>query len=452
MILMIEPAWSLLLSGVTGLIVWMVWRFCLKRVEEYGNPRLCYKALLCAALLFIIPVAAIAANLLEACFYLWKGDMFWGSPTLHKASVFITRVWICGVLVFLIAFTLIASFSSLRLKKSFPCDKATIEVFTEQCRTAGVSAESVRLMQSYYIDTPIQAGFFRKAIVLPENSYSRQELEFIFAHELTHIKQRSNLAKLLACTALVLQWFNPAAWLLRREVFRRSEYACDDAASSIIGQKNYYLLLEQVAVKDKARLSPFWSSLGEKECDIVDRTRRASQHNKPASRTGKTISRTILAAVLGISLIVASTQAFAQIYITLTNMTEESTELPSYEFPAVQHEEGLPPGVFEIVDYDTAVQSKGTTEFDWTVASGIRKLSKSIYLEEGQAVILSGNISPNSVSVKVGIRDSSLNSSYVSVNGLFSCLFSITTSDYYRIFVENTSGTTVTANFTALIY
>ena len=169
---------------------------------------------------------------------------------------------------------------------------------------------------------------------------------------------------------------------------------------------------------------------------------------------GKNFARLLggLWVALRISLIAASTQAFAQIYITLTNMTEESTELPSYEFPAVQHEEGLPPGVFEIVDYDTAVQSKGTTEFDWTVASGIRKLSKSIYLEEGQAVILSGNISPNSVSVKVGIRDSSLNSSYVSVNGLFSCLFSITTSDYYRIFVENTSGTTVTANFTALIY
>lgn len=452
MILMIEPAWSLLLTGITGLIVWLVWLLCLKRVEEYGNPRLCYKTLLAAAFLFVIPVAAVAANLLEAWFYLWKGNMFWGSPILHKTSVIITRVWGYGVLVFLAALALFAFFFSLQLKKRFPCDKATLEFFSEQCRRVGVDPKSVRLMQSYFIDSPVQTGFFRKVIVLPEKSYTHQELEFIFVHELTHIKQWSNFAKLLACTALVLQWFNPAAWLLRKEIFRQSEYACDDAASRIIGKKTYYLLLEQVTVKDKTKISPFWSSLGEKECDIVDRTRRASQFSRVVKKTSKTVSRSILAVVLCISLIAASTQAFAQVYITLTNMTDSSTKLPPFEFPAIKHEEGLPPVILEVIDLDTDVQSKGVIQFDWTIASGIRKLSKSIYLEEGQQVTLSGIISPNSVSVKVGIRDSSMNSSYVSVNGLFSYPFNITTSDYYRIFVENTSGTTVTATFNASIY
>ena len=449
---MIEPGWSILLTAISGTIAWLVWQFGAKKAEEYGYPEASYKALLAAELLFVIPVAAIAANLLEGFWYVWKGEMFWGSPLLHQISQGIWKIWFLGVLILTLGFCLQIILSHMRLRNMTPCEKEASELFEEICQKTGVKPEKVNLMRSYRISSPVQVGIVRQKIVLPENSYSPEELVVILTHELIHVKQRSNLAKLLACTACIVQWFNPTVWALRKEVFRRSEYACDDESSQLVGQKNYYLLLRQITMKDNERQNPLWSSIGEKECDIVERTRRAAWLKSLTRKKASMLRRIILSAGLCVSLMAASTAALAEGYIAVTRLTESNTEHPPMEFPEVVHEETVPGGILQLVDLDTEVQAKGVTEFNWTVASGIRKLSQQIYLEKGQHVLLSGFISPDTIPVQVGIRNSSLQSDSATVTGMFTSAFSVNASGYYRIFVQNTSGSTVSVYFSATIY
>ncbi len=47
-------------------------------------------------------------------------------------------------------------------------------------------------------------------------------------HEMVHIRRLDVLWKMLARLALILHWWNPFAWMLRREFERVCEYSCDE--------------------------------------------------------------------------------------------------------------------------------------------------------------------------------------------------------------------------------
>ena len=69
-------------------------------------------------------------------------------------------------------------------------------------------------------------SFFRLIFVCPE-AHSPQELDEILAHEQTHARQVHSADVLVAELACALCWFNPAAWLLRRDVRNNLEYLAD---------------------------------------------------------------------------------------------------------------------------------------------------------------------------------------------------------------------------------
>ena len=82
---------------------------------------------------------------------------------------------------------------------------------------------------------------------------SRKDLEEngreILAHELGHISRRHSCDVLLADACIVLQWFNPAAWLLKQELQSLHEYEADRAVIlSGADMRQYQLLLIKKAV------------------------------------------------------------------------------------------------------------------------------------------------------------------------------------------------------------
>ena len=82
---------------------------------------------------------------------------------------------------------------------------------------------------------------------------SRQDYESpdpaIMAHERGHIRQRHSADVLLVDTLTVLQWFNPAMWMLRQDLRAIHEYEADAAVlSQGINMRQYQYLLIQKAV------------------------------------------------------------------------------------------------------------------------------------------------------------------------------------------------------------
>ena len=73
--------------------------------------------------------------------------------------------------------------------------------------------------------------------------------DMIITHELAHIRLRHSWDVLFTDLALCLWWFNPAMWLLRRELQSLHEYQADDAVlNEGVDAKNYQMLLIKRAV------------------------------------------------------------------------------------------------------------------------------------------------------------------------------------------------------------
>lgn len=88
-------------------------------------------------------------------------------------------------------------------------------------------------------------------IVLSEEDYAAHSRE-ILLHESAHIRKHHSLDLLVADLCTWLQWFNPAAWLLKRELQTVHEYEADaEVIDQGIDARQYQLLLIKRSVGSK---------------------------------------------------------------------------------------------------------------------------------------------------------------------------------------------------------
>lgn len=89
--------------------------------------------------------------------------------------------------------------------------------------------QEVDLRLHHDLSSPVAAGLFRPTIYLPDSalSWSGETLRCVLLHELGHHVRRDLWTALSARLACVLHWFNPLAWMLRRQLLAQCEFACD---------------------------------------------------------------------------------------------------------------------------------------------------------------------------------------------------------------------------------
>lgn len=93
-------------------------------------------------------------------------------------------------------------------------------------------------------------SWFRN-IIISEKDYNDNPRE-ILTHEKAHIARCHSADVVLCDMLIILQWFNPAAWLLKAELQNVHEYEADGAVlESGVNASDYQLLLIRKAVGDK---------------------------------------------------------------------------------------------------------------------------------------------------------------------------------------------------------
>lgn len=81
------------------------------------------------------------------------------------------------------------------------------------------------------IGTPFVYGTVRPKIYLPED-VPETDMDYILAHEQTHIRRGDHIVKLIAMAALCLHWFNPLVWISYKLMTKDMELSCDERAVS----------------------------------------------------------------------------------------------------------------------------------------------------------------------------------------------------------------------------
>ena len=106
-------------------------------------------------------------------------------------------------------------------------------------------AENVRLVVHNHDIAPFS---WMRYIVLSRKDLEENGRE-ILIHELAHIRNRHSWDLLLADICIFVQWFNPAAWLLKQELQTLHEYEADETVlREGVDAKKYQMLLIKKAV------------------------------------------------------------------------------------------------------------------------------------------------------------------------------------------------------------
>lgn len=88
----------------------------------------------------------------------------------------------------------------------------------------------VRLVISPAVTVPLSMGTTKRSrvTVLPSRSFTQQELQLIFRHEIHHLQRRDVHNKIFFAFCQALCWFNPLIWVATRKASDDLELSCDE--------------------------------------------------------------------------------------------------------------------------------------------------------------------------------------------------------------------------------
>ncbi|QDP38957.1 BlaR1 family beta-lactam sensor/signal transducer [Radiobacillus deserti] len=140
--------------------------------------------------------------------------------------------WVIGVLVLIIV-NVHAWMKMNRIKHSTSetRNEELLSLF-HQCKQELHVKKELVLGESQLVQSPTTFGLIRTYIVLPNHSkewLSKEEIKYIFLHELHHYKSRDVLSNYAIVLFQILYWFNPLVWFAFREMRLDREIACDTA-------------------------------------------------------------------------------------------------------------------------------------------------------------------------------------------------------------------------------
>lgn len=90
------------------------------------------------------------------------------------------------------------------------------------------------------ISEPVGAFSFCRRIYINPSLHQQESLHTIVAHERVHVRQWHSIDILLVEMGLLLYWFNPAAWLLRKAVKENLEFIADQAVLTSGADRRVY--------------------------------------------------------------------------------------------------------------------------------------------------------------------------------------------------------------------
>ena len=211
----------------------------------------------------------------------------WKSPALWLS------VWALGAFVSMgITVFSYLHFSFSLKKKLMEPDSFTKEVY------ASIRGRKPELYFSDSARTPMMLGVFRPKIVLPLREYNEELLLNILRHELTHYRRFDTLYKWVASLILALHWFNPLAWVIRREFNRSCELSCDEMLLGSMNKdekQSYGNSLLLMAAQSPLPSAVVATSFATEKKNLKERLTQIMNYKKSGTR--------ILSAVLAITLL-----------------------------------------------------------------------------------------------------------------------------------------------------
>ena len=142
------------------------------------------------------------------------------------------------------------------------------------------SDRNISLCKTDAVDRIIVVGLIHKTILIPDDDYSVDELKMIFRHECMHIKGKDLWIKLLIQIYCCVFWWNPVAYLLKKDLDLTLEMKCDFNTTKYFSDNEKLLYIDTLKNRSvsKKRKPPFVVSAelvdGKKKAKLMERIQK----------------------------------------------------------------------------------------------------------------------------------------------------------------------------------
>lgn len=139
-------------------------------------------------------------------------------------------VWIAGMTAFFL-FHLFRHYQFMKLVKRWgrdASDPCLLSILQQMQIDRGIS-KPIKLKICPLVTSPMMIGFINPVIILPQHSFSPDELKFILTHELIHFKRKDVWYNAAILISRGVHWFNPVVHLMARAISVHCEASCDEA-------------------------------------------------------------------------------------------------------------------------------------------------------------------------------------------------------------------------------
>ena len=137
------------------------------------------------------------------------------------------------------------------------------------------------ILQSENVDSPFVLGILRPKIYLPFQ-IDDQALEYVIAHEQSHIRRKDHWWKPFGFLLLAVHWFNPLMWLGYILLCRDIELACDEKVIKDMDREAKASYSEALVVCSVHRRKIAACPLAFGEVGVKERVKSVLHYKKPA--------------------------------------------------------------------------------------------------------------------------------------------------------------------------
>lgn len=189
---------------------------------------------------------------------------------------------------------------------------AEMEKLNNVAKTVFGNDKKLTLIKCDAVGTPMVTGMLSSVVLLPDYAYTDSELDMVFLHECTHIKNKDLLLKFLVHVYCCLFWWNPFVYLLRADMDFILELKCDNNACASLGELRKLDYIQAInncarnAVVSKKK-TPVLVASGFATMDGTQRhTYRLNNLLSPVYRTWKARLMTVVASLVMVLICVLS--------------------------------------------------------------------------------------------------------------------------------------------------
>ncbi|PGK32125.1 methicillin resistance protein [Bacillus anthracis] len=157
--------------------------------------------------------------------------------SLYKLALY---VWLAGVIILaVITFITNRRLYSYIKKQPDITDEQVVTVFN-RCKQSMKMKKAVSLRLAGKIASPTVFSFFSPKVLLSKKHMkvlNEQQLQYVFYHELAHIKRNDVAVNWIMYSLILLNWFNPILWYAYFCMREDQELACDAYALTFIDKE-----------------------------------------------------------------------------------------------------------------------------------------------------------------------------------------------------------------------